>query len=352
MSTDFVISFDTTGSMYPCLTEVRERVAELVQRLFSQNPDARIALAAHGDYCDSNNPYTMVYTTFLEKGDERDLINFAQTAKKTNGGDGPECYEYVMYNVERMDWQAENKVFIIFADAVPHRSTEPQNYLHLDWQVEARKLADKGVNIYSIQCLHYGPEADRFYESIANLTNGYHLHLHQFSNAVEAILAVSSKQAGKLEEYQNELEDSFSMNRGLSEIFKTLGSTKVADKKFTKSVSGLIPVSPTRFQILTVPTEIDIKSFVESTGAYFRKGRGFYQFTKRETIQENKEVVLRDKLTGDLYTGADARVMIGLPYGERGDISPKFLSGYEVYVQSTSSNRKLMRNTKFLYEVG
>jgi hypothetical protein len=351
MSTDFVISFDTTGSMYPCLTEVRERVAELVQRLFSQNPDARISIAAHGDYCDARSTYVMVNTPFKDVSEKQVLIDFAKNVKKTNGGDGPECYELVLFNVGNMHWQADNKVFIIFADAVPHDARETQNYLGLDWRTEAKKLGEKGVNIYSIQCLDYGRDADFFYDNIARVTNGYHLRLHQFNNAVEAILAISSKQVGELEAYHKELEDEFRMNRGLSEIFKSLGSKKVTDTKFTIKTAGLIPVSPTRFQILTVPYDVDIMSFVKSTGAEFRKGRGFYQFTKRETIQENKEVVLRDKLTGDMFTGPEARIMIGLPYGERGDISPKYFEQYEVYVQSTSSNRKLIGRTKFLYEV-
>jgi hypothetical protein len=51
-----------------------------------------------------------------------------------------------------------------------------------------------------------------------------------------------------------------------------------------------------------------------------------------------------------MYTGSEAREMIGLPYGKRGQIAPRYLEGYEVFVQSTSNNRKLLRNTKFLYE--
>ncbi len=348
--TDYVLSFDTTGSMYPCLVEVRGRVEATVDRLFKEDPEARIAIAAHGDYCDKDHPYIMVDTGFKDKWFAEDLKQFARTVDKTSGGDGPECYEYVLHEVANMDWKSEKKVMILFADATPHRPEEAQNFLHLDWRKEADKLGEQGISIYAIQCLNGGYSADSFYKSLADRTNGVHLKLHQFSNAVEAILAVAAKQLNKLEEYQNELETDFRMNRGLAEIFESLGSEKATDTKFTKAKSGLVPVPPSRFQILTVPYAVDIKSFVESTGAYFRKGRGFYQFTKSELIQEGKEVVLRDKLTGDMYTGSEAREMIGLPYGSRGQISPRYLEGYEVFVQSTSINRKLLRNTKFLYE--
>ena len=51
-----------------------------------------------------------------------------------------------------------------------------------------------------------------------------------------------------------------------------------------------------------------------------------------------------------MYTGGEARNFIGLPFGERGKIKPKLFDEYEVFIQSTSSNRKLMPETKFLYE--
>ena len=43
----------------------------------------------------------------------------------------------------------------------------------------------------------------------------------------------------------------------------------------------------------------------------FRAGRGFYEFTKPEIISNKKEVVLVDKVTGDMFTGSEAFDMIG-----------------------------------------
>ena len=39
-------------------------------------------------------------------------------------------------------------------------------------------------------------------------------------------------------------------------------------------------------------------------GLGFKVGRGFYEFTKTETIQAGKEVVLMDKKTGDRSAGS------------------------------------------------
>lgn len=54
---DVVISFDTTGSMYPVLTQVRRKMKEAVNRLMDELPGIHIGLIAHGDYCDARSTY-------------------------------------------------------------------------------------------------------------------------------------------------------------------------------------------------------------------------------------------------------------------------------------------------------
>ena len=348
MSTDVLISFDTTGSMYPCITEVRRKVKDALVQLFERIPDLRVGIITHGDYCDRNLCITEVgFTNSLPI-----LVRFVETAPNTNGGDSDECYEFVLNHAQTFDWKADNKVFILIADAMPHRvgyRYDGKEY-RLDWKAEAKALAEMGVCIYSVEALgNYNSSS--FYEPLANLTNGKKLDLNQFGDVVEIIYAICyHKVEGRLEEYKTELETSFKMNRNLAAVFGTLGS-ETKKEVFTKAdSSGLLPVPPYRFQLLHVDKACVIKDFVESSGARFLRGRGFYQFTKRELVQEHKEVILRNKMTGDMFTGAEARNFIGLPFGERGDINPKYFNDYEVFIQSTSLNRKLMPGTKFLYE--
>ena len=54
---EVVFSFDTTGSMYPCLTQVRRHVKSTVTRLGEEIPGIRIGIIAHGDYCDKGGTY-------------------------------------------------------------------------------------------------------------------------------------------------------------------------------------------------------------------------------------------------------------------------------------------------------
>jgi hypothetical protein len=90
---------------------------------------------------------------------------------------------------------------------------------------------------------------------------------------------------------------------------------------------------------------------VLANGLIFKVGRGFYEFTKTETIQAKKEIILMDRVTGDLFEGSAAREILGLPMDVAIRIKPSNLEKYVVFVQSTSANRKLIGNTQFLYEV-
>jgi hypothetical protein len=347
MATDILISFDSTGSMASCIKEVRRRLKESLDKLFENIPELRIGIICHGDYCDGYRAVDMVdFTT-----DRNKLQKFVMETPNTNGGDSDEFYEYILQLAQTFNWQADSKVMMMIGDAEPHEVGyyHNQKVYKIDWKVEAQKLATMGVNIYGIQALgHYS--SNYFYEGIARYTNGRKVDLNQFTDAIETIISICYHKVGKLEDYKNELISTFKMNRNLVKLFGDL-DVKVTEERYTKSdSSGLIPVPPARFQILHVDEITPIKEFAEKNGLKFRKGRGFYQFMKSEMVQEHKEVILRNRTTGDMFSGPEARNFIGLPFGERGVLRPKLFDDYEVFVQSTSSNRKLIPGYKFLYE--
>lgn len=62
-------------------------------------------------------------------------------------------------------------------------------------------------------------------------------------------------------------------------------------------------VSDSRFTTLKVTKRLSIREFFKSNSLEFAKGKGFYQLTKPETIQDNKEIVVRRKSDGQIVTG-------------------------------------------------
>ena len=352
---DVVFSFDTTGSMYPCLTQVRRKVRETAERLYLEIPGIRVGIIAHGDYCD-DHAGSYVIKTLDPTDDILKLINFVENVQPTGGGDAPECYELVLNQARSLPWRAGRaKVLVVIGDDVPH----PVGYRYgshnvkIDWRNELGLLLEAGINVYGVHAMpEYRRHSKQFYTEISQRTGGFYVTLDEFSLITDLVMAICFKQDGDaaLQKYEEEVKAAGRMNRSAAKMFSNLtGRAPVVS--FTMGTGKLAPVPPGRFQVLEVDEDCDIKGFVLKQGLSFKKGRGFYEFTKKETVQEKKEVILRDRITGDMFTGDQAREMIGLPYGMRGDIKPTFLDKYMVFVQSTSVNRKLIGHTRFLYEV-
>ena len=333
--------------MFPCLTQVRRNVDALIRRQFAEVPGMRIGIIAHGDYCDGAR---MISKHELST-DQTSLCRFVRDVRDTSGGDAPEAYEAVLHEARGFNWTSgESKALVMIGDEIPHEANDRQNRHHFDWQDEARSLALLGVRIYGVQCLNRR-HATRFYQQIASLSGGYHLPLDQFNNINELLLAVSFQQAGgnALENYEREVQTAGRMNRNLDTIFARLRGRAVSTAMGT---TDLRSVPSGRFQVLNVDSDGAIKVFCETQGVEFGRGRGFYEMTKPETVQGTKEIVLMDRRTGDLFTGPKAREMLGLPlHDEDVRLRPAYLEQYAVFIQSTSTNRRLVAGTRLLYEV-
>jgi hypothetical protein len=337
---DLVFSFDTTGSMYPCLTQVRRSIAQTVPVLFKQIPDLRMGIITHGDYCDEPDTITSLDLT----NDQEEIIDFVKTAPSTHGGDADECYELVLNHARTFHWTSgRNKALVLIGDACPHKI----GYRYggkvndLDWENEAGLLLEAGIQIYPIQALGRSG-SNKFYRTLADMSGAPKLALPQFSDIVDILCALCYQRADKLTQFEDTLRTR--TKRPSYHVERTLDI--LAGRKVSKRTAEI----GSRFQVLDVDTNCDIKSFVENNGLRFKKGRGFYQFTKPVLVQEYKEVVAQNNETGAILYGGKARTALGIPKG-RAKTRPLPGSKYTGFVQSTSVNRKLLAGTKFLYEV-
>jgi len=352
---DLVVSFDTTGSMYPALKEVRRRVSSFVADLFATVPDLRIGVIAHGDYCDRNITYITKHLPLVNRADK--VIEFVNSVDRTGGGDSPECYELVLYESATLtNWRPHaRKALVMIGDEVPHEKGYTRfGAKGLDYGLGLDLLRQKEISVFAVQALGRR-HADWFYTEIAQVNNGHRITLSQFNILPELLSALVYKQAGDsyLANYEKQLIAGKGLNRALAGIIDQLMGRETSTASAIFGTVDLEAVDPGRFQVLHIDIDTAIKGFVLATGAEFVKGAGFYQWTKTETIQEKKKVVLVDQVTGDMFSGDKARDMIGLPTGERGRLRPGHnpVPGYDVFIQSTSYNRKLKAGTQFLYEV-
>lgn len=149
---------------------------------------------------------------------------------------------------------------------------------------------------------------------------------------------------------------------------RSMGMTKSSNfyqpdmAKVSKSAIRNLNDRSQDFQVWNVNDTLPIREFVERqlsnqpglakrVGRGYQLGRGYYQLTKSEEVQASKDIVILDKSTNALYGGTEARALIGCPTNIAFKIKPGNHMNYDIFIKSTSVNRKLLPGTKLLYYV-
>lgn len=138
-------------------------------------------------------------------------------------------------------------------------------------------------------------------------------------------------------------------------ISQATASYMTARASGLKSTTGLFSMAPavvnhrtvsklrevTNFTVLRVDGPSVIREFVEGKGLQFVQGSNFFPLLKREKVGPTKEILIRHKISGKVFGGPEARELVGLPDHEV-SVSPETNAEYDIFVQSTSLNRKLI----------
>jgi hypothetical protein len=133
------------------------------------------------------------------------------------------------------------------------------------------------------------------------------------------------------------------------------------DRLAPSTVANMTRLGPGQFRMSTITWDIihgwnrdekvgiPISTFVEQeTHRPYVLGEGYYQLTKPVVVQPQKTIALYERRAHTVYTGADARTLLGLPPHDQVKVSPASHPLYDIFIQSTSVNRKLLPDTKFL----
>lgn len=384
MGVDIAVFMDTTGSQRMVLNVMKQNVGSFIDNLFNNVPELRMSIGTHGDFCDAHDPHVVSYMDFTTDRDA--LCDFIRTDQHTNGCGSYAAYELVLREARSLAWQAGNsKVLLMIGDALPNeeyyytdrsnaknahvRIRDPRNnrnniswtdrvkneqVAYIDWKNELNLLVEAGIKVYGVHCMPgMRGYSKQFWQDISSLSDGIYLTLDQFTEVEDIILAVAMRQVSpsRLDDHQSHVQGSGRMNRNMSSVFTNLGSRNVTQHVMR---AGLIPVPSGRFQVMNVSSDIRIDALVNNRGIIYNKGRGFYEFTKAEIIQSNKEVVVMDNSSGDFFTSVDGttRDMIGIGSSQTsGKVRPLVPHGYTSFIQSNSYTRILKGGTRFLYEV-
>ncbi len=150
--------------------------------------------------------------------------------------------------------------------------------------------------------------------------------------------------------------------QAFTEYYSGLRSGKKSTNSFYTNLSNvnidtikqtLVDIS-SKIKIWHVDTEAEGKNIREyckfKLGRDWKKGAAFYLLMKPErNVQDYKKIIIKSKSTGECFSGAAARDLLGLPHYGTCKVIPDDHGDYEIFVQSTSVNRKLPVGTTLAY---
>lgn len=183
-------------------------------------------------------------------------------------------------------------------------------------------------------------------------------------------LASSGIQAGNILEWETTERGAAAASQAntqaMSEFYTNRAAGVKSSKTFYTSVANLTAeevkaaLGDISQEVSLLPVAVaddgkQIRDFVEErlAGQPMLKGAAFYQLVKTEDkIQDYKLIAIREKATGQIFCGPEARDMIGLPRVGDVRVRPETSGAFDVFVQSTSVNRKVTANTSLMYWPG
>jgi uncharacterized protein YegL len=120
-----------------------------------------------------------------------------------------------------------------------------------------------------------------------------------------------------------------------------LGAVKAQDLRKLDNIAY-------KCKILTVDKECSISDFVSSKRGYYVPGTAYYELTKVEKLNPDREILVMKKGENAIYGGQQARDLLGLAKDKYLRVSPYNMGPYNLYLESRSNNRILVRGTKVI----
>lgn len=197
IAVDYVIAFDTTGSMSSYIGSVKKYVKKLIPTLFKDTPNLKLKIVAFGDYCDmqdfKNNIFGKAYQDSGLIDDQNMLISFIDRAQNTSGGDSNEFYELVIKKItEETQWRkGSRRNVLLIADNNPHSKDyyySDQKFT-IDWKKEAESSAKLGIQWDTLKII----PRNTWYNELSQLTGGIcadFKNSDKISQVIEAASAV------------------------------------------------------------------------------------------------------------------------------------------------------------------
>lgn len=234
-----------------------------------------------------------------------------------------------------------------------------------DFKLLPQKYGDHAFLIY---LLTDGEEnasrinSQEFKKIIANLPDNFSIcGFVPDRNGIEYLKAVGVPE-GNIDKWNLTAEGIEEVGQKFEKSMSNYYTTRSAGGKggfdMLKGLSGVttndvkkVAVKVKNFELLQNlgPGSVFIKPFVESHNIKYVSGNAYYEHVKKETIQASKSIAVRDRITGDVFVGYDARQLLGLPNHDVKVSPTKDTDKWQIFVQSQSVNRNIIPYQHVIY---
>lgn len=365
---------DTTGSMGWLREVLKKALTDRAAKLLKVFPGVEIAFIFIGDDVNRSERYSVEVLTFTK--DVNAIVRWMDKVGNSYGGGPHANYPLGLRAARQLPWAGDAvKIVEVIGDEEPQR--DGFTYLDgttCDWRFEAKQLVGMGCSIDAVHCF---PGMQRrtkwFYQELAKIGGGLYLPQDQFNDleylAIGRIYTALSEDASSptspIGAFEAELRSAGRFTKPVAHAFSAMTGRKISPVTGNAKTAQLEPVASGQLQLLTVPTASDVTKFLNANG-FVLSGKGeavkrFYAYTgrrdgkaRREDVQWYKDIVLRDEITGEFFSGDAVRQILGLPLvAEQEDfvITADMLpDGFDVFIESTSTNRKLPAGTEVLVD--
>lgn len=149
--------------------------------------------------------------------------------------------------------------------------------------------------------------------------------------------------------FEASMDSYFTMrSRGVRTSSTMFSDLKNVSQAQVKQVLKEVKVSDYEIVINPDTKAVEIRDLVnDKANIPFTRGKGFYELVKNEKVQPDKHVAIQNKKTGKIFTGDEARTLLGLPNYEV-KVSPADHGEWIVFIQSNSYNRNIIPKQRVL----
>lgn len=267
------------------------------------------------------------------------VLEIPQISKYIASGGGTPLYDSVGLAIDTLLEGRQNKKDTYFVNVITdgfENYSRIYNAMSLSQRIKELQATDKWTFVFRVPVGH-----KRNLVKTLGLYEGNVIEWEQSSRGFEDVTRVTR---ASTQSYYNIVASGATSTRN----FFTTDLSHINDKNLKASLVDVR--NEVKFWNVKNDGE-NVRSFCESKSKQpFLKGAAFYQLVKTESkVQSYKLIAIREKMNGNVYVGDAARDILNLPKDKDIKLVPGDHGKYDVYIQSTSVNRKLPKGTNVLY---